>query len=148
MTGLNHALTGATVAAAINRPLLSLPAALVSHFLVDMIPHWNYGIKPHTRRQVVMLADLSLSIALLVVLASTVNATPYIVFFGGLLGILPDFMWMNFFINGNVDVVRRPKNLINRIRKFHLAIQWSETSWGIYVEAAWFVFMFWTIYQI
>ncbi len=148
MTGINHALTGATVAAAINRPLLSLPAALLSHFIVDMIPHWNYGIKPHSRRQIVMLTDLSLSIALSIILATTVNATPYIVFFGGLLGILPDFMWMNFFIKGKVDIVGRPKSIINRIRKFHLFIQWSETAWGIYVEAVWFLFMLWTIYQI
>ena len=91
MTGLNHALTGATVAAAINRPILSLPAALLSHFAVDIIPHWNYRLKPHSKRQLVMAVDLSLCIVLLLVLAATVNADPYLILFGGLLGILPDF---------------------------------------------------------
>jgi hypothetical protein len=148
MTGLNHALTGATAAAAINRPLLSLPAALVSHFAVDIIPHWNYGIKPHSKRQMVLIADLSLSIGLLIILSATVNAIPYIIFLGGLLAITPDFMWMRFFVKGRTDFAGDPKSLINRIRKFHLWIQWSETSWGIYVEALWFISMLYLVYQI
>jgi hypothetical protein len=52
----------------------------------------------------VMIADLSLSIGLLVILSATVNATPYLIFFGGLLSILPDTMWMQFFLEGKVNL--------------------------------------------
>jgi hypothetical protein len=149
MTGLNHAVTGALVAAAIDKPVLALPAALLSHFAIDAIPHWNYQLDPRiARRQVVMLADLVLSLALLLILALTVNANPYLVIIGGLIGILPDTMWLRFFITGRPSIHGNPKKLVNLIRRFHFWIQWSETPWGIYVEAAWFMLMLTLIYQI
>ena len=149
MTGLNHAITGALVAAAINRPWLSIPAALASHFVADAIPHWNYELKPHiARRQVVMLADLALSLGLLLVLALTVDANPYLVIAGGLLGILPDSMWLRFFITGLPAITGNPKRLINRMRQFHFWIQWSETAAGFFVELLWFPLMLWLIYQV
>jgi hypothetical protein len=149
MTGLSHAVTGALVVAAINKPVLALPAALASHFLVDAIPHWNYEIKPHiARRIVVMLADLTLSLTLLLVLAVTVDANPYLVIAGGLLGILPDTMWLRFFITGRPSIHGNPKRLINRVRQFHHWIQWSETAKGFFVELIWFPLMLWLIYQV
>jgi hypothetical protein len=149
MTGLNHALTGALVAANINRPVIALPVALLSHFVIDAVPHWNYELKPHiARRQLVMFADLALSLALLLVLAATVDANPYLVIAGGLLGILPDTMWLRYFITGRPSIHGSPKRLINRIRQFHFWIQWSETSKGFFVELLWFPLMLWLIYQI
>ena len=149
MTGLNHAVTGALVAAAINKPAIALPAALLSHFATDVIPHWNYELKPHiARRQVVMFADLVLSLALLLILGLTVDANPYLVIAGGLIAILPDTMWLRFFITGRPSIHGSPKRLINRLRRFHHWIQWNETSWGFFVELAWFPLMLWLIYQI
>ena len=42
-----HALVGMVIAAAIPNPLLSLPLCFLSHFGVDMLPHWNW--KPDAR---------------------------------------------------------------------------------------------------
>ncbi len=149
MTGLNHAVTGALVAAVINKPLVALPAALASHFAADVIPHWNYYLRPHiARRQVIMMADLALSLALLLILALTVDANPYLVFMGGLLGVLPDTMWLRFFITGKTDFLGGNERLINRLRRFHLWIQWSETTKGFFVELLWFPLMLWLIYQV
>jgi hypothetical protein len=149
MTGLNHAATGALVAAAINKPALALPAALLSHFAADAIPHWNYVLKPYiARRQLVMLADLALSLALLLILGLSVDATPWLIIAGGLLGILPDTMWLRYFITGRPSIHGSPKRLINRLRQFHRWIQWSETNWGLIVEAVWFCLMIVSIYRI
>ncbi len=149
MTGLNHAATGALVAAAFNKPLLSIPAALLSHFAADAIPHWNYVVPHHVgRRQLVMLADLVLSLALLLFLALTVDANPYLVIAGGLLGILPDTMWLRHFITGHPSITGSPNRLINRLRQFHFWIQWSETTRGLLVEMVWFPIVIWLIYQI
>jgi hypothetical protein len=149
MTGLNHAATGALVAAVIDKPLIALPAALLIHFLVDAIPHWNYQVPHHiARRQVIMFADLVLSLALLLVLAVTADASSYLIIAGGLLGILPDTMWLRFFITGRPSIHGNPKRIINRVRQFHFWIQWSETGWGFFVELAWFPLMLWLIYQI
>ncbi len=37
-----HALVGMAIAATIPNPLISLPLAFLSHFGVDMLPHWNW----------------------------------------------------------------------------------------------------------
>ena len=37
-----HALVGMVIVAAIPNPLVSLPLAFLSHFAVDMLPHWNW----------------------------------------------------------------------------------------------------------
>lgn len=149
MTGLNHALTGAAVAAAINKPALALPAALLSHFATDGIPHWDYQLKPHiARRQLVMLADLALSLGLLLFLAVTVDANPWLIVAGGLLGILPDTMWLKFFITGRPSISGSKRRLLNRLRQFHFWVQWSETARGLFIEAAWFLIIIWLIYRV
>ncbi|MGH7157086.1 MAG: hypothetical protein ACREGG_03190 [Candidatus Saccharimonadales bacterium] len=148
MTGLNHAATGALVAAAINKPIIALPAALLSHFVADVVPHWNYRIPIKNGRIKGMSIDLVLSLALLVVLALTVDAKPWLVFLGGLLAISPDIMWLEYFLTGRPSIKGNPKRLINRLRQFHLWIQTSETDRGIWVEAVWFVLMIGLIYQV
>jgi hypothetical protein len=148
MTGLNHALTGATVAAAINKPILALPAALLSHFLVDAIPHWDYKVPGGVKgRQKVMLVDLCLSLCLLFILAMTLNVQPWLVIAGGLLGILPDAMWLVYFMSGKPSIRGNKNSPMNRIKRFHHWIQWSETRWGIIVEAIWFVAMLVVVYK-
>lgn len=149
MTGLNHAVTGALVAAAINEPVLALPAALLSHFAADMVPHWDYKVPGGLRgRQAVMAVDLILSVWLLFVLTFFVDATPWLVVAGGLLAILPDVMWLRFFMTGRQSAKGNKKSWLNKLRRFHHRIQWSETSWGIYVEAVWFLAMLFLIVHV
>jgi hypothetical protein len=149
VTGLNHALTGATVAALIDKPVLALPAALLSHFAADVIPHWDYKAPGGVRgRLKIMSFDLVLSIILLFVLAVSVDAQPWLVFTGGLLGIAPDTMWLPFFLTGSPSKMHNRKNLLHLIRRSHSWIQWSETREGLYVEAVWFVLVLVLIFQI
>jgi hypothetical protein len=41
MLELPHTLIGALVATKIPEPRIALPLALISHFVLDLIPHWN-----------------------------------------------------------------------------------------------------------
>jgi hypothetical protein len=149
MTALNHAATGALVAAAINRPLLALPAALISHFVIDMIPHWDYKVPGGVNGRLKVIAlDLFLCFLLLLVLSLSVDATLWVVTAGGILGVLPDVMWHRYFLTGQPSITKNKNSLINRLRRFHLAIQLSETDKGIWVEAAWFTVVVWLAYQI
>lgn len=149
MTGINHAITGAVVAAAIKRPELALPAALASHFVVDMIPHWNYRVPGNLRtKNVVMLADLCLSLLLLFMLSlSAYHVSAWVVLAGGLLAVAPDFMWLPYFLTGKASKMHK-KTPLHLSRRFHMKIQWSETDQGIYVEMIWFVVMFVSIYYL
>lgn len=149
MTGLNHAATGALVAAAIDKPVIALPAALLSHFAIDILPHWNYKVPGGLRgRQATMLLDLILSVWLLLALALTVNAQPWLIVAGGLVAILPDTMWLRFFISGRPSIHGNPKKTFNRLRQFHSWIQWSESARGLIVEIIWFPLMLWLIFQV
>lgn len=43
-----HVAVGAAIASKIPNPLISIPLALASHFILDMTPHWN----PHINREI------------------------------------------------------------------------------------------------
>ncbi len=140
MTGLNHVLTGATVAAAINRPLLALPAALVSHFAIDSLPHFHSTAlipQPRAYRLVVGL-DLVFSLVLIILLCLILNRPAWLVASGAVLGILPDATWPRSWLQGQ-DPKFEGRSLLNRFRRFHIKIQAIEEPWGAYFEIVWFV---------
>lgn len=41
MLELPHVIVGATIATTIGQPALALPLAILSNFILDIIPHWN-----------------------------------------------------------------------------------------------------------
>lgn len=43
MTATAHALIGASLAVKITNPTLGIPLAIISHFIADLIPHWDAG---------------------------------------------------------------------------------------------------------
>ncbi|MBX4188564.1 hypothetical protein KW792_00495 [Candidatus Saccharibacteria bacterium] len=152
MTITNHAVTGALVAAAIDRPLIALPAALLSHFLIDALPHWDYYKLAKTKKgkRALVSIDALLAFGLLSILALSVNAAPWIIFLGGCLGILPDVMWARFILHGKPSITGNRGSLINTIRRYHINIQWLETNKiaGLYAEVIWLAFTMWMIYRI
>jgi len=70
MLELPHAIIGATIASKIPNPLISLPLAFLSHFLVDLIPHWNPSLytemekenKPSNASKKIIILDVILSL--------------------------------------------------------------------------------------
>jgi membrane-bound metal-dependent hydrolase YbcI (DUF457 family) len=52
MTATAHALIGGAIAASIPNPALGLPLAAISHPLVDMIPHWDFGLGWRKKKKV------------------------------------------------------------------------------------------------
>ncbi|OGD86178.1 hypothetical protein A2Z23_02290 [Candidatus Curtissbacteria bacterium RBG_16_39_7] len=75
MTATAHALVGAVIAAKVGNPFLAYPASLGSHFLMDLIPHWDTGThrkqKTHLRFWLESLFDLGLGILLVQFLFGT-----------------------------------------------------------------------------
>ena len=111
MLELPHMLIGAAIATSIGNPLLSLPLALGSHFVADLVPHWNphiyretkkYG-KPTRRSTVIIIVDSTLSLGLGLFIAS--QALPdvskaLIMLAACLLAVLPDVVEAPFFYFG------------------------------------------------
>lgn len=50
MLELPHTVVGATIATKIPNPLVSIPFAFLSHFLLDLIPHWNPSLYTETEK--------------------------------------------------------------------------------------------------
>ena len=86
-----HALVGLVVAATLPNPWISLPLAFLSHFLVDMLPHWNW--EPDTRP--LSLLGIVLDLILLEILTVYFVAhspQPMILAAGSFFAILPDLL--------------------------------------------------------
>src|SRR4029079_4155802 len=147
MTNLNHAATGALVAVAIHNPWIGLPAAFLSHFVIDVIPHWDYFEGNFRMRQIALAIDITLTLYLLLVLALTVDASRRLVIAGGFLGMAPDLMWAPYLLTGKFSKVNK-KTPLHLARRFHFWVQIKEFPNGIYIEAAWFVLMMYLIYQV
>lgn len=49
MTATAHALVSGAIVAAIPNPAISLPLAFASHFIMDVVPHWDFGTNWRSR---------------------------------------------------------------------------------------------------
>ncbi len=45
-----HVALGVAIAVAVPNPLISIPLALASHFILDMTPHWNPHINTEMKK--------------------------------------------------------------------------------------------------
>lgn len=138
MTGINHAVTGAVIAAAIKQPVLAIPLAFASHYILDVIPHFGLtlNILERNRKRIfrtVLSMDVPATILALIfipILAS--NVVPARLTLTCMVAAIgPDFAWVYRFIKET-----RTKKFIapNKFNAFHAGIQWSETPWGLGVE--------------
>src|SRR3990167_3503334 len=78
MIALNHGTTGAVIAVTIKEPVLAIPLSFLSHFVQDLIPHWNYGVERAAEQEgrfftkrfnIYLIIDALLSIILLFTLS-------------------------------------------------------------------------------
>lgn len=108
MLELPHTVVGAAIAIKVGNPALALPLALASHFVVDMLPHWNphlnTELKEHgrvTNRSTAFVAiDVVASLFAGFGLASTVlpNMTHFwVVILGAFMAVLPDVVEAPYF---------------------------------------------------
>ena len=151
MTATNHALTGAAIALSVKSPVLAIPLAFVSHFLLDAIPHYNppkitkdvftnhfdaWSKKMQYRSfRFIYWTDMLLLAAILIVvfLLDISTASVWTVFFSCVAAVAPDF------VGGILYLLRIKK--VDLFTRFHIWFQWMERPWGIYVELIWFILM-------
>ena len=123
-----HALVSGLLAQKIKNPLVAYPLILVTHFVMDSVPHWDFGsyageelqkkgqIKSITKRfKLGLLGALDLSMVVLgswLIFRNKLLTNPS-VSIGILVGLLPDFLEVPpLFLNW------RPF-LLNKLEEFH-----------------------------
>ena len=146
MTATNHALTGAFIGLSLGNPLLALPAAFLSHFVCDALPHFNVpgetdekriGSKSFFYIQIVGGAILCAVIVLLLALWHPRNWL--LAAICAFLAASPDLLSAQRFVH----VKRTGKDIKDRwwFWRFHAVIQWFEKPIGAVVEVAWLIGM-------
>lgn len=69
MTATAHALVGGAIAASISNPAIALPLASLSHPILDMIPHWDFGIGWRGKNKVTLFTESVLDLVVGILLA-------------------------------------------------------------------------------
>lgn len=137
-------MTGALIAVAVERPLLAIPLAFLSHFLLDMMPHFGYARVPIQQRDArkhflhfqITDAFVALGIYLLVPFLLSDQQSPLVTALCMMAAQAPDALWVFEYAHAQ----RRGQYLErNWYLRFHKAIQWCERKWGAYVEAVYFL---------
>jgi len=144
----HHALTGVVVAATVNKPILALPAAFLSHLAIDMSPHWDYKLFGLTKiRRLVIGLDITASLWLIVLVAFWISQFRWLVLVGGFLALLPDAMWLpNILLDKSAP--KDKQTLLHLARRFHFRIHWSKTSIGLAVMTIWLALMLFFVIKI
>lgn len=72
MTSTTHTLVAIAIAAKIGNPQISLPLSFLSNYLLDMVPHWDFGfnwrLKSKTKLFLEGLLDIVVSYALVFII--------------------------------------------------------------------------------
>ena len=118
-------------------PLIALPLALTSHFVLDYFPH--FGLDTHTDKKFKIILALDTLVASLILLFILITQPQHwpLLMACAILAASPDLMWLPRWLNELKGKRNRP---MNRIELFHSRIQ-HEYPWGIFVETVWFVSM-------
>ncbi len=69
MTATAHALVGGAIAASIPDPAVGITLCFLSHPLIDMIPHWDFGIGWRGKNKFTLFLEASLDLLLGIILA-------------------------------------------------------------------------------
>lgn len=139
MTATNHALTGAVIGLIVGEPLVALPAALASHFICDVIPHFGRALPPQINLRTksfrnYLIVEFCLCVLLVICLAIFRPEHWLLASVCAFLATSPDLLSINRYLK-----TRRGEHWKhNAYSKFTCDIQWFERPIGAVVEAAWF----------
>jgi len=136
-------LTGAVIAAMVREPLLVVPLAVLSHFVLDAFPH--FGVEEsdtlernnHPLFRAVLTLDLLVLFTALIFVPILFHGAVqwWVLLLGMLMAWIPDAVWLVHFYHDKKGHLRKPPN---RLTRFHQKIQWFEHPPGIVTEIIWF----------
>ncbi len=101
MTATAHALVSSAIAASVANPHVALPLAFISHFVMDAVPHWDFGTNWRSRTKketgAVAILDTILGFSLAYFLFAG-KADGLVLLAAMVAGNLPDWMEAPYYI--------------------------------------------------
>ena len=138
MNTLNHLATGTIIALLIDKPLIAVPLAFLSHFALDAVPHFGFnagsesGYAEALEHKWLSTPPLVLDIFGTGILVWLIRGQPWYVFAAAVAAIVPDLKWPYRYFKFERKGIKPPKP--DAITQFHLKIQWAERPWGLVIE--------------
>lgn len=136
MVAINHATTGAIIGLSVANPLIALPAALISHFVLDIIPHYGNnkpGFIASKKFKAMLGIDALLCMLLVIFLGISQPQHWILAAVCAFVAALPDFLWIPKFLAARAQKTYNP----TRFDAFAARIQWFQRPIGGFVEAVW-----------
>ncbi len=132
MTATTHAIVGGAIAAFSPNLAVSLPLALGSHFLMDLVPHWDAGTNFENRPKIVSAVMAAIDVIagfVLVYLIFGGVVSPLNLWLTVLFAQLPDWIEAPYlFFNLNFA----PSRIVERIQhKIHSRL---DLPWGLVTQ--------------
>jgi len=137
MTTANHIITAGVISVAVKQPVLVLPLALASHYIIDAIPHFGFdkdGFGVALKHKITYL-ELALDSAAIIYLIFLFRNQPVLIYVSAFISISPDFYWLYRYF-GFERYGRKPPG--GRLTRFHEWIQWLQRPWGLGIEVVYF----------
>lgn len=128
-----HVALGVAIAVAIPNPLISIPLAFASHFVLDMTPHWNPHLNTETKKYGYLtnktLLIIGIDLACAAILTAFVSKGNMNILLAAFVSILPDVVEGPYFLLGWKN------ELIKKWINFQKSIQ-SEANlfWGLLTQ--------------
>lgn len=101
MTATAHALVSAAIASATGSSQLAIPLAFISHFIMDTVPHWDFGTNWRSRAKAktgaIAVADTLIGFTLAYLLFQG-KVQPSMLFLSIVAGNLPDWLEAPYYI--------------------------------------------------
>ncbi len=97
MLAASHFIIGSAVGRMSGHPLLAAFLGFATHFLADMVPHWDlgYGFRKNLRSYILVAIDLVVGLAVIIAIGyfRGFDRTLFLnVLIGGFFGLVPDFI--------------------------------------------------------
>lgn len=147
MTATAHALVSGAIVASVHNPLLALSLVLASHFLMDAVPHWDFGTNWRARSKwstgAIAIFDTLMGFTLAYFVFGGKVAIP-ILFLAVALGNLPDWLEAPYYIFFAKNDKKEPNKNCSFWEKFTYKIyklenvfhSKAQAPFGIYTQFA------------
>jgi len=138
VTATNHALTGAIIGSIIPIPIVAIPLALLSHIILDSIPHFTDDKMciNSSKFKLLLFSDIGMCFLIASVIFIVQPQNWLLIIICAFVATSPDFLWFSDYLASNRKL-NKPHH--GPIRRLLSKIQWSQTVDGAFVELGWFV---------
>jgi hypothetical protein len=133
-----HATTGIALGVAISNPILVIPAAIASHFILDCIPHWQETLAPYipTKKTYIRVPlDIALAIAITFLSLHIQPTHAAAIWTGAISANIPDIDTIT------IILPKLKQGIVTKYWDWHCKIQEETASlWGVVTQLAVIIF--------